>query len=169
MGYTYFRVTDERARDVMPKATEIIKDIFKTFPEVSKSLKGSDGYNGEPFIDEEFIIFNGDAEKGEDYEPFYFDVYDMDSNFCKTANRPYELAVCLCLIVLKDTLKIKHGLSWRSAFKFASDVYFMSHENDNGEIIPAEKNWVKARRLYNKYCRAHNMKIPNYSKCNIDE
>ena len=72
MGYTYFRVTDERARDVMPKATEIIKDIFKTFPEVSKSLKGSDGYNGEPFIDEEFIIFNGDAEKGEDYETFYF-------------------------------------------------------------------------------------------------
>ena len=90
MGYTYFRVTDERARDVMPKATEIIKDIFKTFPEVSKSLKGS-------------------------------------------------------------------------------DVYFMSHENDNGKIIPAEKNWVKARRLYNKYCRTHNMKIPNYSKWNIDE
>ena len=170
MGYThYFQITDERARELMPKAAEIIKDIFKTFPEVSKGLKGGDGYNGEPFIDEEFIIFNGDAERNEDYETFYIDAYDMDFHFCKTARQPYDLAVCLCLIALKDTLKSRICFGChRSAFTFSSDGYFMNHKNDNGEIVPAEKNWAKARRLYNKYCRMHDMKVPNYHEWNID-
>lgn len=170
MGYThYFQITDERARDIMPKAAEIIKDIFKTFPKVSKCLKGGNGFDGESFIDEEFIIFNGDAEKGEDYETFYIDAYDMDFHFCKTARQPYDLAVCLCLIALKDTLKVRIGPKrYRSAFKFCSDGQFMNHKNDNGEIIPAEKNWAKARRLYNKYCRMHDMNIPNYREWNID-
>ena len=171
MGYThYFQITDERARELMPKAAEIIKDIFKTFPEVSKCLKGGDGYNGEPLIDDEFVIFNGNAEKNEDYETFYFDVYDMDSNFCKTARQPYDLAVCLCLIVLRDTLKVRIGFgNYRSAFKFNSDGYFLNHKNEDGVIIPAEKNWAKARRLYNKYCRLHDMNVPNYWEWRIDE
>lgn len=169
MGYThYFRITDERAKEAMPKTAEIIKDIFKTFPEVSDCLKGGNGYES-PIIDEDGIVFNGDAEKGEDYETFRIDVNDLDSHFCKTARRPYDLAVCLCLIALKDTLKAKCGFSFRGLFSFESDGYFMDYKKDNGEIVPAEKNWAKARQLYNKYCRTHNMNIPNYHKWAIDE
>lgn len=169
MGYThYFRITDKRAREYMPKTTEIIKDIFKTFPEVSECIKGGDIYDT-PIMDEYGIVFNGDAEKGEDYETFNVDVNNLELSFCKTAGQPYDLAVCLCLIALKDTLKVRIGSKrYRSAFKFCSDGQFMNHKNDNGEITPAEKNWVKARRLYNKYCRMHNMKVPNYCKWNID-
>ena len=168
MGYThYFRITDERAKEAMPKTAEIIKDIFKTFPEVSDCLKGGDGYE-DPIINEVGIVFNGDAEKHEDYETFFIDVNNLDSHFCKTARQPYDLAVCLCLIALKDTLKAKCGFSFRGLFSFKSDGYFMNSKKNNGEIIPCEKNWAKARRLYNKYCRLHDMNIPNYREWNID-
>ena len=170
MGYThYFRVTDERAKETMPKAAEIINDIFKSFPEVSGCLKGGNGY-GEPIIGGDGIVFNGDARENGDYETFRIDVRDLDSCFCKTRRKPYDLAVCLCLIVLKDTLKVRLGFrSYRSAFTFDSDGFFMNHKSDNGEIISAEKNWAKARRLYNKYCRAHDMDVPNYRKWGIDK
>lgn len=170
MGYThYFRVTDERAKEAMPKTVEIIKDIFKTFPEVSDCLKGGDGYE-DPIINEVGIVFNGDAEKHEDYETFFIDVNNLDSHFCKTARQPYDLAVCLCLIALRATLKVRIGFrTYRRVFKFRSDGYFMNYKKEDGKIIPAEKNWAKARRLYNKYCRLHDMNIPNYREWNIDE
>ena len=161
MGYThYFKIGDKRATETMPKAAEIIKDIFKTFPEVSKCLKGGDGY-GEPIIDDNCIIFNGDAEKYEDYETFCINTRDLGFHFCKTARQPYDLAVCLCLIVLKD--------NFGDLIDFGSDGFFLNYKKENGEIIPAEKNWAKARRLYNKYCRTHDINIPNYRKWNIDE
>ena len=169
MGYThYFKIGDKRATETMPKAAEIIKDIFKTFPEVSKCLKGGDGY-GEPIIDDNRIIFNGDAEKYEDYETFCINTRDLGFHFCKTARQPYDLAVCLCLIVLRDTLKVRIGFrNYRGVFKFKSDGQFMNGKEDNGRITPCEKNWAKARRLYNKYCKLHDMNIPNYRKWEID-
>ena len=54
---------------------------------------------------DEFFGFNGDASKGEDHETFAFEIGQSKSYFCKTARKPYDLAVCLCLLTIKFHLK----------------------------------------------------------------
>lgn len=159
MGYThYFRINNASAKESMPEVAKVIKDIFKLFPEVSECLKGGNGY-GEPIINESGIVFNGDARKKEHYETFRIDVRDLDFRFCKTQRHPYDLAVCLCLIVMKDKLGRK--------FTFDSDGCFMNDKEDNGVIISAEDNWKKARRIYNKYCRMNGIRVPRYRRWKI--
>lgn len=163
MGYThYFKFAKFITREQMAEVAENVKDVFGTFPMVTKRLKGPYG-KGEPIITGKYspISFNGDAEKNEDYEAFVVNREDLNLQFCKTAYRPYDLAVCLCLIVLKD--------NFGDSFDFHSDGYFMNHKKKDGEIIHAERNWAKARRLYNKYCRTHDINIPNYRKWEIDK
>lgn len=162
MGYThFFKFVKFITKEQMAEVAENVKDVFGTFPMVTKRLKGPYG-KGEPIITGKYslISFNGDAEKNEDYESFVVNREDLNLQFCKTARRPYDLAVCLCLIVLKD--------NFGDSFDFHSDGYFMNHKKKNGEIIHAERNWAKARRLYNKYCRTHDINIPNYRKWEID-
>lgn len=156
MGYThYFKFTKFITKEQMAEVAENVKDVFGTFPMVTKRLKGPYG-KGEPIITDKYrpISFNGDAEKNEDYESFVVKAEDLGFHFCKTARRPYDLAVCLCLIILKD--------NFGDSFKFCSDGVFLNYKGEDGKIIPAEKNWMKARSLYNKYCRMHDMKVPNY-------
>ena len=156
MGYThYFKFAKFITKEQMAEVAENVKDVFGTFPMVTKRLKGPYG-KGEPIITDKYrpISFNGDAEKNEDYESFVVKAEDLGFHFCKTARRPYDLAVCLCLIILKD--------NFGDSFKFCSDGVFLNYKGEDGKIIPAEKNWMKARSLYNKYCRMHNMKVPNY-------
>ena len=156
MGYThYFKFTKFITKEQMAEVAENVKDVFGTFPMVTKRLKGPYG-KGEPIITDKYrpISFNGDAEKNEDYESFVVKAEDLGFHFCKTARRPYDLAVCLCLIILKD--------NFGDLFKFCSDGVFLNYKGEDGKIIPAEKNWMKARSLYNKYCRMHDMKVPNY-------
>lgn len=161
MGYThYFKFTKFITKEQMAEVAERVKDVFGTFPMVTKRLKGPYG-KGEPIITGRYgISFNGDAERNEDYEMFAVDAENLEFHFCKTARRPYDLAVCLCLIVLKD--------NFGDSFDFSSDGAFLNYKEEDGEIISAEKNWAKARRLYNKYCRTHDMNIPNYRKWTID-
>lgn len=54
---------------------------------------------------DEFFGFNGDASKGEDHETFAFEIGHKGFHFCKTARKPYDLAVCLCLLAIKFHLK----------------------------------------------------------------
>jgi hypothetical protein len=48
------------------------------------------------------IRFNGIDEDG--HETFYVDTRDSGFNFCKTNRKPYDQAVCECLLVLKHFL-----------------------------------------------------------------
>lgn len=155
MGYThYFKFTKFITKEQMEEVAKNVKDVFGTFPMVTKRLKGPYG-EGKPIITGKYgISFNGDAERNEAYETFAVNAEDLGFHFCKTARRPYDLAVCLCLIILKD--------NFGDSFKFCSDGVFLNYKGEDGKIIPAEKNWVKARSLYNKYCRLHDMKVPNY-------
>jgi hypothetical protein len=88
---------------------------------------------------DEFFGFNGDASKGEDHETFAFEIGQSKSYFCKTNRKPYDLAVCLCLLTIKFHLKetkissdgdeewitifenYKEIFPERSAFKFYKD------------------------------------------------
>ncbi len=53
-----------------------------------------------PQLDAECVRFNGVGDLG--HETFYFSHQDRtDFEFCKTARKPYDTAVCACLLVLE--------------------------------------------------------------------
>ena len=84
---------------------------------------------GYPEITEEIIRFNGDESKGLDHETFVFEFKEEDqSDFCKTARKPYDVFVCLCLISLANNLE---------GFSFSSDG--------------GEDDWQPAFDLYEKH------------------
>lgn len=51
------------------------------------------------------IIFNGDADTGDQHETFWIAKNDVDWTFCKTARKPYDLLVVGVLCAAKDILK----------------------------------------------------------------
>lgn len=54
---------------------------------------------------DDFFGFNGDASNDEAHETFAFEITHKGFHFCKTARKPYDLAVCLCLLVMKFHIK----------------------------------------------------------------
>ena len=80
-------------------------------------------------INEQIIRFNGDESKGLDHETFVFEFKEEDqSDFCKTARKPYDVFVCLCLISLANNLE---------GFTFSSD----------GD----EEDWEQAVQIYGEF------------------
>lgn len=55
--------------------------------------------------DHDKIAFNGIEEGDLGHETFGLRVGDEGFEFCKTARKPYDLAVCMMLIALKNHLK----------------------------------------------------------------
>ena len=116
MGYTHYWKFKKNPKDVkdgykkFKSAVEVLKSCLEKVPkeldadEIPFILKGSSG-EGEPIFDGRSIIFNGDASSGYDHESFYVTLDDDDDdfkfNFCKTARKPYDVAVCLALLCLK--------------------------------------------------------------------
>ena len=97
--------TDDDVSEVDKKnfaiAFEICRNIVEAYSDI---LAGPHG-DGDPIITEDEIIFNGIAENDEDHEPFFL-YRDLLRNsgpfgqrFCKTARKPYDEVVVLCLWV----------------------------------------------------------------------
>lgn len=108
-------------------AAKDIKHLLKNLPEHSFSaggyhseenivIKGGLG-KGKPIVNKNKIWLNGDGEKDLDHEtfaidlfetlPFYYEDYEIEkgvSGFCKTARKPYDLVVCVSLLILKEHL-----------------------------------------------------------------
>ena len=76
-------------------------------------LCGGDG-TGRPDISKERICFNGDEKRGLDHETFHYEFNGetFEFDFCKTARKPYDMAVCLCLLSLANHI---------DGFEFSSD------------------------------------------------
>jgi len=121
MGYThYFRgyllLNDELLEDV--------KRIIK-----ASGVKIGDGLGeGEPIIDADEIVLNGDAATDEDYETFSLVNGVNHSNFCKTARKEYDVVVTAIL------LRASH---YSKRFKVQSDGYF-------------DSDWADGRALYSR-------------------
>lgn len=68
--------------------------------EVPMVLAGGNGL-GEPIITDTDVIFNGEKKGNNCHETFAISI-DMDGwDFCKTARKPYDTAVCLALLSFK--------------------------------------------------------------------
>jgi hypothetical protein len=107
MGFTQY--WDLKHRVMKGGFDKIVEDVkrIEAFLLEKKDLKLFDLNGDEEGIvyTEDFFGFNGDASKGEDHETFAFEVGHKGFHFCKTARKPYDLAVCLCLLTIKFHLK----------------------------------------------------------------
>jgi hypothetical protein len=107
MGYSHYWKLNHK---VMKKGfNKIVEDVKKieAFLLEKQGLKLYDLSGDEEGIlyTDEFFGFNGDASKDESHETFAFEIGQSKSYFCKTARKPYDIAVCLCLLTIKFHLK----------------------------------------------------------------
>lgn len=121
-------------------------------------LKGWDG-NGEPIITDTELRFNGDAKYGLDHETFSIGLKDFDEDWvkengevhdsCKTARKPYDLAVCLALLAFKKV--------FGKDFDYSSDGVTRENMVDPERLAyweriewtpKIEPEWRKAYRVY---------------------
>lgn len=104
----------------LPKFSLSAGDYYK---ENKIVIKGGLG-KGKPTVTESKIWLNGDESKDLDHETFALDLfesspmyrenYDMEKGvfgFCKTARKPYDLVVCVSLLIIKEHLKEDFGFS----------------------------------------------------------
>jgi hypothetical protein len=114
MGYThYFTQKSEVPVAKWSELTAAVKKVFDNFPEYSTSAGGfytdqpikvqfEDDDAAPPEIGDVIIRFNGEGDYG--HETFMigqdFDPNGTTFNFCKTARKPYDYAVCAVLILL---------------------------------------------------------------------
>lgn len=86
-----------------------------------------------PQIDDNIVRFNGVGDEG--HETFYFEKEKTGFNFCKTAQKPYDIVVVACLIYAKICFGDKIRISSDGEVK-----------NWNGEI----EAWQDGKKLFEK-------------------
>jgi hypothetical protein len=115
MGYTHYW---RQSADFTPDQwSAICKDTRKIIAYCAKqeiALQYEYDDTRPAVVKKSEIRFNGAGDDGHEtfYIPFSPSPADKEFNFCKTAQKPYDLAVCLCL------LRMKHHCP---DFSFSSD------------------------------------------------
>ena len=117
MGYTHYWEFKKNPKNIengaskFKDAVDLFKKCLAAVPEtidvpdygkVHLQLAGSSG-TGEPKFTDSILLFNGldDGENDLSHETCYIALDDPDGyefNFCKTARKPYGVAVCLALL-----------------------------------------------------------------------
>lgn len=98
MGYTHYW-TPTNKTEFTPKVEEVIKSITNSAYADNLIQQESD-INLPPIVDNNSVFFNGVGEAG--HETFHF-VCGSEWNFCKTAEKPYDIIVVAVLTVLRLT------------------------------------------------------------------
>ena len=130
MGYTHYFKMDEPLV-IMPLQKKLIQEVLKKENKGGNVLFGADG-TGKPVFNDKEILLNGNALTDEDHETFGVEFGKRKNfDFCKTARKPYDLAVCKILLVL--TLS--------KGFNISSDGM---NQNDADETYLGDENWVEA-------------------------
>ena len=163
MGYTHywkFKKTSENINDYDKLFEKSVKDAEKCIARIPRiipkksfrkvktrygeeweqyedgktnfAIFGWDG-TGSPVFTSEKISFNGDASVGNDHETFYIEKYDDGFNFCKTARKPYDVAVCVALLCFAH--------NFGDVFEYHSD----------GNIAKGEEGWGLAKKIVESY------------------
>lgn len=137
MGYTHYWSYDENLnRQNLSHALVDAAKVVRAVQEQGIVLCGGLG-EGEPEISEFGIVLNGDASQDLDHETFMFPMRPEFADrakklhgnlwdFTKTARKPYDLAVCAILLVLKHHLD--------NQIRISSDG-----DREEDEWLPAEQ------------------------------
>ena len=105
MGYTHYLTPKKETTTTKAQFKKIVaavKKIEKHLASVGLVLHDGRGENTGVVYTDEYFAFNGKGD--ESHETFYFDMTDK-FKFCKTARKPYDIAVCMVLIAIKEHVK----------------------------------------------------------------
>lgn len=110
IGYTHYFEHTRKGADQNWFKTEILTDVARFLGFIQgKGIKLSIDK-----LDSEAIIFNGDLENDDlNHETFYYEFSSSTWAFCKTARKPYDVAVCGVLLILTAY--------WGDLFRVSSD------------------------------------------------
>ena len=119
MGYTHYWRFTKNPKDIkdgdkkFKKAVELLKKCLAKVPaeldvpyygKNTFKLAGGNG-TGEPIFTDTKVCFNGfDGDEDLSHETCYLALDNPDGwefDFCKTAEKPYDVAVCLTLLCFK--------------------------------------------------------------------
>mgnify|MGYP003971381979 CR=1 FL=1 len=95
MGYTHYWKHDEVIKADWRKAIEEVDKVLRRHHGVLQFEYDNDA---KPEANDSSIRFNGIDEDG--HETFWVSPEATGFSFCKTARKPYDLAVCEVLIIL---------------------------------------------------------------------
>ena len=95
MGYTHYWKHDEVIKADWRKAIEEVDKVLRRHHGVLQFEYDNDA---KPMANDDLIQFNGIDEDG--HETFCVSPEPTAFSFCKTARKPYDLAVCEVLIIL---------------------------------------------------------------------
>ena len=106
---------------------------YKLTEKVSMGLCNGWGKKGtKPTITDTLVSFNGCGKNS--HETCYISLEDAGFNFCKTARKPYDTAVCVCLLCFKHyfgkNMKLEsdgdmNGIEWQ----YAKEVFNKQFNN----------------------------------------
>lgn len=146
MGYThYFKqnkpVSEQQWKAFQADAEVILKHVQDNFGIV---LMTNDDKT--VLIDSERVNLNGDERQGLDHETFFLEKDYREFNFCKTARKPYDLAVCALLLLAHEHMKEHHDIGsdgsfeeWQEAMQLNADVlgraYKLPERIDSSEEV----------------------------------
>lgn len=151
MGYTHYWNLKERN----PKKFKEAVELFKTCWNKVKEKYGNDtpelydgaGRTPSPIISDTCLCFNGKGELA--HETFRIEVGDSGFDFCKTARKPYDLAVCLVLLSFKEIFG--EGFEYdtdginRETIKNEENIKYWKSINYTPEI---NEEWEKAYEIW---------------------
>lgn len=157
MGYTHYYYYTPKVGDEL-KMKDVKREILKmkkNLPEFSETAGGNyrehpikiKNWDGKvlPEITDTIISFNGDGSKGLDHESFVFEPNfnstEKTFSFCKTARKPYDFFVCVCLLSLSNHLEGIEVSSdgdiedWQPAIDFYEKEFGQMRKELFGETI----------------------------------
>ena len=149
MGYThYYEVMDKRMN---LKIDEIGEDIAAVIRRCEVPIGNTQGTPGSrPLISPRHIAFNGiDPEACEDFS--YPPMFELNPclglregySYCKTHRYPYDIVVCVSLLIIKhhlgDNVRLssngrRNELAWRKAIALHGHIF----KDRDGEILAGE-------------------------------
>lgn len=155
MGYThYFNPADGAVLDAA-QFKAAMADIKSVWKEVEAQVKGGlsfeyDETTKKPCLKDNEIRFNGKGGGG--HETFHIQQVGRERfTFCKTAMKPYDFAVCVCLTIFKKHLGATFDIGtdggpeeWQSALDFVESKfkYGMTFAKVMGEKPEPERDEV---------------------------
>jgi len=135
MGYTHYMYQPKTPLN-KEKWLDMILDFYKILPNFECFLDNDPKSDQRIHASANLLKFNGIGELG--HETFYFErepdlSYTKEDsevfNFCKTARKPYDLAVCCSLIIAKQhfpELKVSSdgdlNDEWQEAIKLTQKI-----------------------------------------------
>lgn len=114
MGYTTYWKHKEIPQDIWDKKLETARVILDDFKDIIQLDDGS-----APICNEDEIVFNGIGDNA--HETFVLKRTAEEFNFCKTARKPYDTAVCAILLLFSDVVNVSSDgdrEDWEEALEY---------------------------------------------------